>query len=244
MFLPFMVSDRSPSMLIIPSIIAKKNKSFRFAIYVADNPNFLDTVKGVWDKQIKGCVLYRVVQKLKQLKKPLNQLNWSNGNIFEKTVALKEKLKEAQTAEDEIKLLHQKVKIKWLSEGDRNTAYFHRVLKARKDKSIVESICMEDGNRDNGSDVPEKFVNQFNMFLGSSMPVSPLNSLGNIVNLKLSQEEAEDMVIEVSDEEIKSALFDIDSSKAAGPDAYSTCFYKNAWVIVGKEICLAIKEFF
>nr|GEU32139.1 RNA-directed DNA polymerase, eukaryota, reverse transcriptase zinc-binding domain protein [Tanacetum cinerariifolium] len=37
-------------------------------------------------------------------------------------------------AEDEIKLLHQKVKIKWLSEGDRNTAYFYRVLKARKHK--------------------------------------------------------------------------------------------------------------
>ncbi|GKA87156.1 RNA-directed DNA polymerase, eukaryota, reverse transcriptase zinc-binding domain protein [Tanacetum coccineum] len=124
------------------------------------------------------------------------------------------------------------------------TLHTFTVLKARNHKSRVESICGEDGKRYNDKDVPEQFVNHFNKFLGASVPVSPLNSLGNIVNLKLSHEVAENMVREVSDEEIKSAFFDIDSSKPVRPDGYSACFYNKAWDIVGMEICLAIKEFF
>ncbi|GKA29190.1 hypothetical protein Tco_0715435 [Tanacetum coccineum] len=184
-----------------------------FANYVADKNGFLETVNSVWDKKVKGYVMYRVVQKLKQLKKPLNILNWSNGNLFEKVVVLRDKLKEAQSvvdvdpfnnnkkevavhlfeeytiaAKDEIKLLHQKIKIKWLKEGDRNIAYFHRVLKSRKHKSRVESICREDGKRYVGNEVSHQFVNHFNMFLGTSMLVVPLNSLGDIVKLKLADE--------------------------------------------------------
>ncbi|GJU75281.1 RNA-directed DNA polymerase, eukaryota, reverse transcriptase zinc-binding domain protein [Tanacetum coccineum] len=203
MFLPYLVSDHILGLLIIPNKIAKKKEVF--------------------------------------------QSNWSNGNIFEKVVSLKDKLRKAQSdvdadpfnknkkeatailyeeysiaAEDEIKLLHQKAKINWLKEGDRNTTFFHKILKARKHKSILDTICGEDG---------------------ATMPVIPLHTLGNIVNMKLTPEEIEYMVIEVTDEEIKSALFEIDSSKAAGPD-YSACFYKKAWQIVRKEICLEVSEFF
>ncbi|GJZ91637.1 zinc finger, CCHC-type containing protein [Tanacetum coccineum] len=92
------------------------------------------------------------------------------------------------SAEDEIKLLHQKIKIKWLKEGDRNIAYFQRVLKARKHKSRVESICREDGKRYVGNEVSHQFVHHFNKHLGTSMPVMPLNSLGDIVKLKLTNE--------------------------------------------------------
>ncbi|GJT51140.1 RNA-directed DNA polymerase, eukaryota, reverse transcriptase zinc-binding domain protein [Tanacetum coccineum] len=269
MFLPYLISDHSPAMLIIPNRIAMRKKSFRFANYIADKLDFIDTVKSVWDKQIKGCGMYKVVQKLKQLKRPLNNLNWNNGNIFEKVVVLKEKLEKAQSdvdedpfnnakkefasqlfeeytiaAEDEIKLLHQKVKIQWLKEGDRNTAFFHNILKIRKHKSRIESICGEDGKIFEGNEVPDQFVNHFNKFLRVSVPVTPLHSLGDIVNLKLTLEEAEEMVREVTDAEIKDALFDIDSSKAAWPDGYSACFYKKSWQIVGKELCLAIREFF
>ncbi|GJT51143.1 RNA-directed DNA polymerase, eukaryota, reverse transcriptase zinc-binding domain protein [Tanacetum coccineum] len=46
-----------PAMLIIPNRIAMRKKSFRFANYIAEKLDFIDTVKSVWDKQIKGCGL-------------------------------------------------------------------------------------------------------------------------------------------------------------------------------------------
>nr|GEU79886.1 RNA-directed DNA polymerase, eukaryota, reverse transcriptase zinc-binding domain protein [Tanacetum cinerariifolium] len=60
----------------------------------------------------------------------------------------------------------------------------------------------------------------------------------------LSNKEALFMVRDIQDKEIKDALFDIDSDKAYGPDGYSFKFFKKAWVVVGDEFLLAVKEFF
>ncbi|GJU11772.1 hypothetical protein Tco_1134168, partial [Tanacetum coccineum] len=56
--------------------------------------------------------------------------------------------------------------------------------------------------------------------------------------------EAEAMVSDVSDLKIKTAMFGIGDCKAPGLDDYTACFFKKAWLIVGNDVCLAIKEFF
>ncbi|GKC42719.1 RNA-directed DNA polymerase, eukaryota, reverse transcriptase zinc-binding domain protein [Tanacetum coccineum] len=113
-FLPYLISDHSLSIMIFPKGLVKKKKSFRFMNFVADKSEFLDTVNDVWKKDV-AC-------------------------IREYT----------EVVEDELKLLHQKAKIHWLKEGDRNSAFFHSILKARKRKSMVESICKEDRSRVEG----------------------------------------------------------------------------------------------
>ncbi|GJU46929.1 hypothetical protein Tco_1204195 [Tanacetum coccineum] len=60
----------------------------------------------------------------------------------------------------------------------------------------------------------------------------------------LSEDEAENMISMVTSDEIKEAIFDIDSNKAFGPDGYTSGFFKKAWSIIGKEVCLAIRDFF
>ncbi|GJX82048.1 RNA-directed DNA polymerase, eukaryota, reverse transcriptase zinc-binding domain protein [Tanacetum coccineum] len=81
-------------------------------------------------------------------------------------------------------------------------------------------IYDNDGNRMEGNLMEQQFVNHFRKFLGANK------------------------VIKVTDTEIKNAIFDIGDSKAPGPDGYSSTFFKKAWKIVGKDVCLAIKEFF
>ncbi|GKF76834.1 hypothetical protein Tco_0229304, partial [Tanacetum coccineum] len=145
-------------------------------------------------------------------------MNWKNGNVFDKVQKLKFSLSDIQrqldgdplnkelkehavligkeytkVVENELKLLHQKAKIHWLKEGDRNSAFFHSILKARKHKSRVIYL-----------------------------PVQAISNMNNFVQTKLSQEESLAMIRMVSKEEIKAALFDIDSSKPAGPDGYTS----------------------
>nr|GEZ38276.1 hypothetical protein [Tanacetum cinerariifolium] len=98
-FLPY-PDHNSPAIMTIPKGISKKKKSFRFSNYVADKEEFLDVVRERWNHDVRGCQMYRVVQKLKLLKNPLNQLNWQTEKLFENFYVLKEKLKEAQSKVD------------------------------------------------------------------------------------------------------------------------------------------------
>ncbi|GJR80695.1 RNA-directed DNA polymerase, eukaryota, reverse transcriptase zinc-binding domain protein [Tanacetum coccineum] len=165
-FLSYMISDHSPMIVKIPNGVQKRKGSFRFSNFITDKKEFLPTVRSVWNKEIAGYNMYKVVHKLKMLKKKLKQLSWRNGNVFEKAESL------------------------------RNEA--------------VQSL--------NGRNA---------MFLN-----------------KLNNDEALKMIRQVSDAEIKNAMFDIEDSKAPGPDGYTSRFYKSAWCIIGKDVCNAVREFF
>nr|GEW78269.1 retrovirus-related Pol polyprotein from transposon TNT 1-94 [Tanacetum cinerariifolium] len=112
---------------------------------VADKEEFTDCVRKEWETKIKGCYMYKVVQKLKRLKNPVNKINLKNGNLTDKANAASILNEYVVASNEELKLLHQKAKIKWLSEGDQNTTYFHGILKSRKHKGRIESICDKNG---------------------------------------------------------------------------------------------------
>lgn len=56
----------------------------------------------------------------------------------------------------------------------------------------------------------------------------------------LSNDEANDLITEVNEKEIKEALFDIEDDKAPRPDGFTSKFFKAAWNIVGKKVCCAV----
>ncbi|GKE24059.1 hypothetical protein Tco_1435571, partial [Tanacetum coccineum] len=102
-----------------------------------------------------------------------------------------------------------------------------------------ESRCL----KEYGDDVPKQFVKHFPEFLGNATHVKDVD-LSNLIQKKLSNEAANYMVRDVSDDEIKSAMFPIENNKAPGPDGYSSYFFKKAWSIMGNDVCKAVREFF
>ncbi|GJS81187.1 hypothetical protein Tco_0747728 [Tanacetum coccineum] len=96
LFLPYGISDHSSTILKIPQVMKKKNKSFRLANYVTDKVEFKELVRMNWDINIQGHAMYKLVKKLKVLKPHLNKLNWKNGNLFGRVSELKAKLQTIQ----------------------------------------------------------------------------------------------------------------------------------------------------
>ncbi|GJS46838.1 hypothetical protein Tco_0596959 [Tanacetum coccineum] len=177
----------------------------------------------------------------------VEDITWKNGDVFENVKRLRDVVKDIQqkiekdpyshdlrseeanmlkmyteVMKDEEHILFQKAKVKWLSVGDINNAYFHKTIKSRQQRNIINVACDDNGNRFEGADVADQFHKQH----------------------KLSNEEAEYMIREVNDEEIKNAMFQIDDNKAPGPDGYSSSFFKKTWSIIGKDVCHAVKIFF
>ncbi|PWA66317.1 RNA-directed DNA polymerase, eukaryota, Reverse transcriptase zinc-binding domain protein [Artemisia annua] len=269
LFLPYLISDHCPVVLVIPNAIQVKKKAFKFANFIVDKPEFLKLVEQNWIDNFEGCQMFKTVKMLKGIKKHMKELAWRNEDVFVNVNKLKEELKQIQTKidkdpankklreeestclkdyvealKDEEKLLFQKSKVKWLSVGDRNNAFFHKSLRSRHHRSRIEVINDELGYRHQGTVVADQFVMHFQKFLGVNVLVRRMNNMESLISNKLSSNEAENMVKRVSDEEIRKAMFQIEDNKAPGPDGFSSCFYKKAWGIIEKDVCKAIREFF
>ncbi|GJU26932.1 RNA-directed DNA polymerase, eukaryota, reverse transcriptase zinc-binding domain protein, partial [Tanacetum coccineum] len=264
-----MIFDHSSTVLKIPNGMEKRRQAFRFSNFATDKKEFIPIVKEAWEVDIEGHMMYRIVKKMKLMKKSLNKLSWANGNIFVRVKKLRDCLKEVEievdkypydeniksksckilseyyeAMKDESNLLMQKAKIEWLKDGDRNTEFFHKIIKGRTHKGRIVSICNEKGERFENDKIAEQFVRHFQEFLGKKDVVDDFPTKRIVFPNKLSREEEIMMCRGISEVEVKNAMFEIEDSKAPGPGGFTARFYKSTWSIVGKDICKAIQEFF
>ncbi|GJT92141.1 RNA-directed DNA polymerase, eukaryota, reverse transcriptase zinc-binding domain protein [Tanacetum coccineum] len=238
-FLPYNISDHTHALLTINEITSKKPKPSRFMNFLADKPEFLGIVKDNWNAPVDGFAMFR--KKCSKAKRELNKSLYLT-ELRERELLCSNSYKSALL--DEERLLRQKSKIEWLKEGDLNNAYFHNSLKGRLNKCIIEIISDEDGESFTGVDVADKFVEHFQKIFGVEGETYPVDDPTQLFSKKISQEDALEMVKPISNEEIKSAIFDIEDNKAPGPDGFTSKFFKASWGIVGGDVCRAIKEFF
>ncbi|GKD83877.1 RNA-directed DNA polymerase, eukaryota, reverse transcriptase zinc-binding domain protein, partial [Tanacetum coccineum] len=233
-FLPYLISV----ILVLPNSVKAKKKSFRFANFFTNKEEFGDIVKNHWGSVNEGCNMFRVVQNLKLLKKYLKDLAWKDGDIFKNVKELRIKLKEVQTKID------KDPTDKVLREEESKILHEYNNAMSDEEKFLINAIHDEEGKRYEGNEVGEQFVNHFKKFLGESIPVRKILDIDELFKAKLSQDEALSMIHDVSDAEIKRAMFQIDDNKAPGPDGFSSHFYKKAWDTIGGDICKAVKDFF
>ncbi|GJV11103.1 hypothetical protein Tco_1352644 [Tanacetum coccineum] len=149
-----------------------------------------------------------------------------------------------EAVKDVEKLLAQKVRIDWLNEEDKNNAFYHKVMKGRRSRNRVDTICDENEVKFIQEEVPIQFVKHFQQFLGTSYEASVLSAGDDFFSNTLTQEEDDFMVRKISDNEVKEKPMLIwRINRAPGPDGFSS-FFKRAWNVVGKDVSEAIKEFF
>ncbi|GJS95239.1 RNA-directed DNA polymerase, eukaryota, reverse transcriptase zinc-binding domain protein [Tanacetum coccineum] len=230
-FQPFLVSDHSPCLLIIPTNWQKKPKSFRFANYIANKPEFNQTVAEGWKTQVSRNKMYCLVKKLKKMKPLRNKLNWKHEDLTARVEEFKVKLKEAQSLVEKDPY-NKEVKVKAVEPL------------GRRSRNRVRIICDENGNSYEKEEVPLQFVKHFQQFLGNPSSIVDLALSDDLFSIVLTNADAEEMIKEVSEKEIMEAMFDIGDNKASGPEGFSSVFFKKAWNVVGKDVCDGIKEFF
>nr|GFC04621.1 hypothetical protein [Tanacetum cinerariifolium] len=241
---PYRIFDHSPAVLCLPSAVSSKPRPFKFTNILVHNTRFKEVVLNGWNKYVSGFHMFKVVYKLKCTKKPFRKLMYDNGNLHDNVKRLRHELDNVQRDLDrdpfnsvlrdeealyvqafndavllEERFLKHKAKVDWLRDGDANTAYFHKSVKSR---------------------VAEALVAHYEMFLGQHGTVIPL-CVSNLFQNRLDDVAAIEMIREVSDQEIKDAIFSMGNDKSPGPDGYTAAFFKEAWDIISKDIMLAIR---
>nr|GEU58932.1 hypothetical protein [Tanacetum cinerariifolium] len=106
-----------------------------------------------------------------------------------------------------------------------------------------ESVCLKAFNEAKLDE--ERFLKQKSNidwldFLGTFMECNELNVVGLFCKL-ISTATSSNMVCGITNDEIKSAMFDIGDDKAPGPDGYTFVFFKKGWSDVGHDVSTPLK---
>nr|GEZ95030.1 hypothetical protein [Tanacetum cinerariifolium] len=97
-------------------------------------------------------------------------------------------------------------------------------------------VCDEKGKWYNEVEVGDRFINQFQTFLGANGMDPIIEDAENLFTTKLLENEALGMIRDVTDLEIKKEIFDIDNDKGHGPNGFTALFFKKLGY--SRKICL------
>ncbi|KAL0355542.1 UNVERIFIED_CONTAM: hypothetical protein Sradi_4001100 [Sesamum radiatum] len=228
-------------------------------------------VHNVWRHSIYGTKMFGVVTKLKALKSTFRAQRKAKGDLANNVQRSKDFLDLAQSLfaefnEDillnlvqwcrtvycaavkmEVSMLQQRAKMSWLKHGDQCSQLFFRKVNTRRVRQRIYQITIVAGDSvTEPSQVAEEFVAYYHMLLGGTRVRRRLDLpfLQPVLRCTISQADANELIAEVTDAEIKGALFDISEDSAPGPDGYSSAFFKSAWSEIGGHVCDAVREFF
>ncbi|KAL0407932.1 UNVERIFIED_CONTAM: Retrovirus-related Pol polyprotein from type-2 retrotransposable element R2DM [Sesamum radiatum] len=268
---PGCLSDHSPGIVSLFDPPTPKPKPFRFFNMWADHPDFLATVENGWNMNVEGTPQFSLCRKLKALKGPLktfNNLHYSHisARAKEADLALQEAQRQLESdpenavirgslgdlrskavflAETERQFYYQKAKIHFLKLGDRNTKFYHDMVKRNAARSSILAITKSDGTIvTSAADIGQEFVAYYTSLLGTEAQTLPVDNDVFEWGPKLSPEHALELCRTVTPLEVKEAIFHISDSKALDPDGFSACFFKRAWNVVGDQVSTAVLDFF
>ncbi|GJW59932.1 RNA-directed DNA polymerase, eukaryota [Tanacetum coccineum] len=132
----------------------------------------------------------------------------------------------------------QKAKVKWAIEGDENSSFFHGMLNKKRNTLSIRGIMVDGIWIDDPNLVKREFLMHF-----SSRFSKPDNRRALIqmrFPKRLSLEQQVELESEVSNEEIKRAVWDCGSDKAPGPDGFTFGFYRYFWYLIENDVYNAV----
>ncbi|GKV31852.1 hypothetical protein SLEP1_g40514 [Rubroshorea leprosula] len=138
-------------------------------------------------------------------------------------------------------MAQQKARKTWLKSGDANTSFFHNCIRGRWRRNEINVISVEGKELRQVEDIKQGVMKYFaNLFSDEGWQRPTLEGL----SFKSISEEDRSMLIEpFTEEEVKAAVWNCDSTKAPGPDGFTFGFIKNEWEVIKADIMVFLKDF-
>nr|GEX47024.1 RNA-directed DNA polymerase, eukaryota [Tanacetum cinerariifolium] len=145
---------------------------------------------------------------------------------------------------DKIKSIEmaQKAKIKWAIEGDENSRFFHGTINKKRSLLNIRGVLVDGRWIEKPVDVKMEFYNHFSERFAK--PGNKRDTIQMLFPRKLSLKQQKELENEVSNEEIKKAVWNCGTDKAPGPDGYTFGFYRKFWYLIEGDVCDVVKFFF
>lgn len=166
--------------------------------------------------------------------------------MFEEEKEVRRKWTILSNAEESF--LRQKSRIRWCSEGDSNTSFFHKSVKAHQARNNISSLRNDMDERVTDKEqIKLLLVNYYQQLLGTkSQTVRPLSvdRIKELNSFRCSNDMATRLTAIPTPEEVTATLFSLPRNKAPGPDGFIVDFFITSWGVVGSCLIAAVIEFF
>ncbi|GAB2210974.1 hypothetical protein Droror1_Dr00016264 [Drosera rotundifolia] len=139
----------------------------------------------------------------------------------------------------------QMVKDQWVHFADRNSHFFHNLIKCRRKQIMICRLMKEDGTiLSDQAAIGDEIIVSLKALMGTYVPQS--ESLDpEVVNMGpiLSPMQQDSLIAPFSHEDVKDALMEIDSLKDPSADDFTASFYKEAWSIIDDDVSQVVLNF-
>ncbi|KAL6180716.1 hypothetical protein ACLB2K_047376 [Fragaria x ananassa] len=147
--------------------------------------------------------------------------------------------------EEEHAYWKQRAKVQWLSDGDKNTKFFHRKASNRRAKNRLQGLFDNGGVwRLTTEGMETVIVDYFqSMYASATLDENHMHSVVDILQPRVTTDMNGKLCAEYSDNEIRAALFQMYTTKSPGPNGMPPEFFQKYWDTIGNDVCVAVKNF-
>lgn len=209
-----------------------------------------------------------MAEKLRRLQQKLKKWNWeifgdvrknleetrgkierleiaSQNNCTDTEIQELSKLKEefAKMLRWEADILFQKTREKWLKEGDRNTKYFHAIIKDRRRKNTLKLTQADGRVISDNKEIIEGAVEYFRDIFSAS-PYCLHGDLFQNYPTRASEVMNRDLEAIPTTQEIWDSIQSLSPDSAPGPDGFTGHFFRGCWDIIQADVVEMVKGFF
>ncbi|XP_071905685.1 uncharacterized protein [Coffea arabica] len=137
----------------------------------------------------------------------------------------------------------QKARMRWLHSGDRNSKFFHVVVKQRRVQSAIYRIKDLQGSWvEKDEDIANEVITFFSDLF--SEPTGPAPDMLHLISRLIIEEENKTLEEVPSIEEVRRVIFAMDRESAAGPDGFTGKFFTFSWDVIVQDVYNAVLSFY
>lgn len=138
----------------------------------------------------------------------------------------------------------QRSRILWLTEGDRNTKFFHRVAKSNFRRNRIHYLLDAAGQPvADQAGILHLCKDSFTLVYSGAEPM-PDQYIAQALPSCISEEDNRILSAFPSVADIKIVVFSIHPEKSPGPDGLNALFFQRYWNLVGADVVHMVFEFF
>ena len=129
----------------------------------------------------------------------------------------------------------------WLEAGDANTRFFHQVANGWRRQNQVRRLRIGDWIHSDPPSVGQALADHFRAFYRRGPPNRWKWTPTTVPTINPAQQQL--LIRRFSNEEIKAAVWGLNSEGAPGPDGIPVFFYKECWDVVRSELLSVMEDF-